>query len=281
MLKSSLNGGSISTAYSCPSCSPYNPFAWTTIENPVSNSSSIAVREPLLREPVCLWLLPRNGSTHYTAPSLQAYHPFFFSEGHACDACDQCHLSPLWLSSPGDYTLTAPPVSSLRLIPSGSMIRCELVQVYHHQPWSRVPPDPVYYIIYPSYYLVQALPLILELGWLPLCMDWATEPHSVVLVVACAVGQSVRQLWQILARIPRHPGSLFLAVIRGGKVLVPEAVLQGIKCFFIGRSYWKSCVACWWPGLARWWWSMWISPGASSSCVLLWSQTGSGTQPMT
>jgi hypothetical protein len=39
VLKSCLNGGSLATAYS-RSSSPYNPLAWTTVENIVSNSTS-------------------------------------------------------------------------------------------------------------------------------------------------------------------------------------------------------------------------------------------------
>jgi hypothetical protein len=50
VLKSSLNGGSFLTTYSCSSCPPYNPSVRTTIENPVSNSSSIVARELLPRE---------------------------------------------------------------------------------------------------------------------------------------------------------------------------------------------------------------------------------------
>jgi hypothetical protein len=57
------------------------------MENAISNSSSTVVHWLLPREPVCLWLVPRNGSAHYIAPSLrlfvpnglQAYHYFLFS----------------------------------------------------------------------------------------------------------------------------------------------------------------------------------------------------------
>jgi hypothetical protein len=102
-----------------------------------------------------------------------------------------CLVSPssLWLSLHGVYSPTAP---SLRpLIPSGSLIRCEAVQVYHHQPQSRVPLDPVYHIIYMGDYLVWALPWGLGFGWFPLHAGWAIEPHSVALVVAHVVGQYV------------------------------------------------------------------------------------------
>jgi hypothetical protein len=99
---------------------------------------------PLLRvyEP-----LPSNRSTCYTAPSLRlfilnsllAYCHFFFSEGCACDVCDWLQLPSPWFNSHGDYSPTALIAPSLRLlVPSGSLIRYEPVQMYHHQPWSRV-----------------------------------------------------------------------------------------------------------------------------------------------
>jgi hypothetical protein len=61
------------------------------------------------------------------------YHHLYFSKGCACDVCDRpCLPSPL-LSSHGDYSSTAPAVPSLRpLIPSGSLISCKPVQLYHH-----------------------------------------------------------------------------------------------------------------------------------------------------
>jgi hypothetical protein len=69
--------------------------------------------------------------------SLQAYRHFFFSEGYACDICVRPRPPSMWLGSHGDYSPSAP---SLRpVIPSSSLIRCDPVQVYHHQPWSRVP----------------------------------------------------------------------------------------------------------------------------------------------
>jgi hypothetical protein len=100
-------------------------------------------RVPLLR---VYKTLPSNGSTCYTAPSLrlfvlkslQAYCHFFFSEGWACDVCERPRLPSPWLSSHGDYSPIALPAPSLRLLVlSGSLTRCELVQVYHHQPRSR------------------------------------------------------------------------------------------------------------------------------------------------
>jgi hypothetical protein len=75
-------------------------------------------------------LLPNNGRlhSHYLATTL-----------HATYVVPRAVLltSVIGLVSEGDYCPTAP---SLRpLIPSGSLIRCEPVQVYHHQPYSRVP----------------------------------------------------------------------------------------------------------------------------------------------
>jgi hypothetical protein len=84
-----------------------------------------------------------NGSTCYIAPTLRlfipnnlpAYRYFLFSEGCACDVSDQSHLPSLWLSSQGDYSPTAPAAPTLKpLIPSSSVIRRQLVQVYYHHP---------------------------------------------------------------------------------------------------------------------------------------------------
>jgi hypothetical protein len=56
--------------------------------------------------------------------------PFLFREGRACDVSDGSCLPFLWLGSHSDYSPTA---TSLRLfILSGSLIRCQLIQVYHH-----------------------------------------------------------------------------------------------------------------------------------------------------
>jgi hypothetical protein len=64
--------------------------------------------------------------------SLQAYHHFFFPKGFACAICDRSRLPSPWLGSHGDYSATAFSTPSLRsLILSGSLIRCELVKVYH------------------------------------------------------------------------------------------------------------------------------------------------------
>jgi hypothetical protein len=99
---------------------------------------------------------------------------------------------PLWFGSHSDYSQTAPTAPSLRpLIPSGSLIRCQSVQVYNHHPRCRVPMDAEYHITYPGYYLVQALPWGLERGQLPLHAGWVTQSNFVTFVVAHAVGQSV------------------------------------------------------------------------------------------
>jgi hypothetical protein len=85
--------------------------------------------------------LSSNGYTRYIAPtlwafvpnSLQAYRHFFFSKGCACDVCDWSQLPSPWLISHGDYSPTAPTAPSLRLlVPSGSLIGCQSLQVYHH-----------------------------------------------------------------------------------------------------------------------------------------------------
>jgi hypothetical protein len=66
---------------------------------------------------------------------LKVYCHFFFSEACACDICDRSRLPSRWLSSHGDYSPTAPAALSLRpFVPSGSLIRCQSVQVYHHHP---------------------------------------------------------------------------------------------------------------------------------------------------
>jgi hypothetical protein len=128
-------------------------------------------RVPLLRVYVPS---PSNRSTSCIAPSLrlfvifvpnslQANRHFFFSEGCVCDICDRSHLPSPRLGSHGDYSPTIPAAPSLRpLVLSGSLIRCEPFQVYHHHPRSRVPLDTVYHIIYLGDYLVWALPWGLE-----------------------------------------------------------------------------------------------------------------------
>jgi hypothetical protein len=105
-----------------------------------------------------------------------------------------CSVIPsiLWLSFHGDYSPTAHAAPSLTLLVlRGSLIRYDQAQVYHHQPWSRVLLDPIYHIFYPGDYTLWVLPWGLQLGWFPLRTGWALEPHSVTLVVARTVGQSV------------------------------------------------------------------------------------------
>jgi hypothetical protein len=121
------------------------------VENTVSNSISIpacvsfAVGTCLpsrCLETALVYLLNSrslhsNGSTRYIAPSLrlfvsnglQAYR-HFFSEG-----CAWSHLPPCSSFFHGVYSPTAPAAPSLRpLVPSGSLIGCQSVQVYHRHP---------------------------------------------------------------------------------------------------------------------------------------------------
>jgi hypothetical protein len=79
-LKSSLNGGSLPTAPKCSLRPAYISLARSTIENTVSNSSSIAARGLLPREPVCLRSLPRNGYTRYNIVRLQNWLYWSYSE---------------------------------------------------------------------------------------------------------------------------------------------------------------------------------------------------------
>jgi hypothetical protein len=101
--------------------------------------------------------------------------------GCAYDICYRLCLPSLWLGSHGDYFPAAPSLSPLAL--SSSLIRCELVQVYHHYLLSRVPLDPLYHIIYPRYYLVQALPWGVKLGVTFFHVVEPIEPQVVTLMV--------------------------------------------------------------------------------------------------
>jgi hypothetical protein len=66
---------------------------------------------------------------------LLVYRYFFYSDDCACDVCDRLTLLSPWLGSHGDYSPTVPAPPSLRtLVPSGSLIRCQAVQVYRHLP---------------------------------------------------------------------------------------------------------------------------------------------------
>jgi hypothetical protein len=144
--------------------------------------------------------LPSNSSTCYIDPSLRllvqnrlnAYLHFFFSEGCACDVCNRPRITSQWHGSHCDYSPSAPAAPSLRqLVPSGSLIRCDPVQMYHHQSRCTVPLHPVCHIIYPGDYLVWALTWDLEIGRFTLRAGWMIEPHFAPLMGACAVGQSV------------------------------------------------------------------------------------------
>jgi hypothetical protein len=138
-------------------------------------------------EHVCLWrhysimvfyiclshgLCPPAG-LHATVPptlrlfvsnSLQPYCHFIFSEGCACNV-----LIGLTFLSVARFSWWLPSYCSccslLRpLILSGSLIRCEPVQMYHHHPRSRIPLHPVHHIVYQCHYTVQTLPWGLDLG---------------------------------------------------------------------------------------------------------------------
>jgi hypothetical protein len=67
------------TVYSCSICPLYTPLARTTVENPVSNCTSIVGGGLLPREPVCLRSLPRNGSTRCNTYFI-AIHDYFFTK---------------------------------------------------------------------------------------------------------------------------------------------------------------------------------------------------------
>jgi hypothetical protein len=87
--------------------------------------------------------LPSDGSKCHIAPTKRLFAPtshFLFFENCACDLRYQSRLPSPWIGSHDDYSPTAPTAPSLRsLAPSVSLIRCELVQMYHHQPRARVP----------------------------------------------------------------------------------------------------------------------------------------------
>jgi hypothetical protein len=81
------------------------------------------------------YMLTASSLRLFVLNSLQAYCHLFFFEGCTVDICDTSHLPSLWIISHGDYSSTAIAASSLRpLILNSSLIRCRLVQVYHHQP---------------------------------------------------------------------------------------------------------------------------------------------------
>jgi hypothetical protein len=63
--------------------------------------------------------------------------------------------------------------------------------VHYHHSGPRVSLDPVYHIINSLDYLVLALPRGLKLGRPPLCAGRMIWPHSVALLVTCAVGQFI------------------------------------------------------------------------------------------
>jgi hypothetical protein len=118
---------------------------------------------------------------------LQAYHDFFLF-----DVCEWSCLLSLWLGSSIHSSPTAPIAASLRrLTPNGSPITWHLIQMYHHNPRSRVLFDRVCHIVYPRGYPVQSLLRGLKLGRFPLHAAWAIQPYIVTSVVAHAIGQSL------------------------------------------------------------------------------------------
>jgi hypothetical protein len=71
-----------------------------------------------------------------------------------------CSLEPS--PRPGSHSIfppVAPAAPSLKLlVPRGSLMTCQSVQMYHHHPRSRVPSDTVHHIVYLRYYPVRSLP---------------------------------------------------------------------------------------------------------------------------
>jgi hypothetical protein len=133
---------------------------------------------------------------------LQAYRNFLFSDVCACEVCDRSRLPCFWLCCHDDYFTTAPAAPFLRLfLSSGSLLRCEPVQVHQHLPQSRDPPDPVHLII------VRDLPWGLEIWLFPLRAGWAIEPHFFSLILARAVRQSVVTcLYQVTGQLQVFAG---------------------------------------------------------------------------
>jgi hypothetical protein len=126
--------------------------------------------------------------------SLQVSRHFFFSfsEECTCGVCNRPHLSSLRLASHVDYSPVAPTAPSLNPhVSSGSVIRCEPVQLYHRHPLSRVSLAILYHITFLGDYIVWTLPGGLAYGRYLLRVGWAIEPYFVILIVSRAAGQSV------------------------------------------------------------------------------------------
>jgi hypothetical protein len=135
--------------------------------------------------------LPSNESTCHIAPSLllffsnsqEANSHFFFSESWDYEICNRPRLHSLWLDSRGDYSPKAPVAPSLRsLVPSGFLISCELVKVYHHYPRSMDPFYVVHHSPFQRDFPARALPLVLKHGWYSFRPEGPIEPHFFALV---------------------------------------------------------------------------------------------------
>jgi hypothetical protein len=80
---------------------------------------------------------------------LTGVPPFLLFRGLCSRRMWSAYPSFLWLIFHCDYSPTAPAGPPVRqFVLSGSLTRCEPVQVYHH-PQSRVLLDPVHHIVYP------------------------------------------------------------------------------------------------------------------------------------
>lgn len=159
--------------------------------------SSVAVHRLRPSKGWLLWL--HNSCSEWichTAPflrlliqsNLQVNLPFFFSEGMYL--WHQPCFPSMWLSFHSDYFTTAPRAPSLMLlISSGSLISCELVQVYHHNLGSGFSLNPVYHIILVTTFNGTSH---VDGAWATsLHAGWATEEHSVIFLVAWRTGQAV------------------------------------------------------------------------------------------
>jgi hypothetical protein len=148
--------------------SSLKPVCTDKTENTVSNNTSIVLCLPIcyletgysigarvhFRGYIFTKQLPSNGRllwfhhSGFRAPchiapflrlffpnDLQVYRHFFFPEGCACNVRDRSHLPPMARFFRDVYFAPAPLAPSLRtLVPSGSLIRSQSVQFFHHHP---------------------------------------------------------------------------------------------------------------------------------------------------